>query len=140
MNKYLNRFLFVLFVFHLPGSLSIQAQDLFVGLSEINITPPVGYPHYRGISTGVHDTLYAKAIYFRQGDQEAVLVECDLLWISRFLSTDVRLEAKKTNGIPFQNMIIDGTNSHTSPDYDVDILVLNDNLRNTLFAYPQIET
>src|SRR5690625_7750415 len=109
MNKYLTRFLFVLFVFHLPGSLSIQAQDLFVGLSEINLTPPVGYPHYRGISTGVHDSLYAKAIYFRQGAQEAVLVECDLLWIPRFLSTDVGLGAQKRNGIPYTNMGIKST-------------------------------
>src|SRR5690625_799369 len=139
MNKYLNRFLFVLFVFHLPGSLSIQAQDLFVGLLEINITPPVGYPHYRGISTGVHDTLYAKAIYFRQGDQEAVLVECDLLWVSRFLSTDVRLEAHQRTGIPFKNMIIAGTHSHTSPAYDEDILELNEHLRDTIFEYPLIE-
>jgi len=110
-----------------------------VGLSEINITPPVGYPHYRGISTGVHDTLYAKAIYFRQGDQEAVLVECDLLWVSRFLSTDVRLEAQKRTGIPFQNMIIAGTHSHTSPAYDEDILELNEHLRDSLSEYPLIE-
>src|SRR5690625_7404498 len=113
MNKYLNRFLFVLFVFHLPGSLSIQAQDLFVGLSEINITPRVGYPQYRGISTGVHDTLYAKAIYFRQGDQEAGLVECDRLWVGRFVSADVRLEADQRTGIGCENMIIEGTTSDT---------------------------
>lgn len=139
MNRYFVRFLSISFAFLLSGSLCIQGQELFVGISEANITPPVGYPHYRGISTGIHDTLFAKAIYFRQGDQEAVLVECDLLWISRFLSTDVRLEAQKRTGIPFQNMIIAGTHSHTSPAYDEDILELNEHLRDSDFEYPNID-
>lgn len=139
MNKYFIRFLSVLFAFYLSGSLFIQGQELFVGLSETNITPPVGYPHYRGISTGIHDTLYAKAIYFRQGGEEAVLVECDLLWVSRFLSTDVRLQAQKETGIPFQNMIIAGTHSHTSPAYDEDILELNEHLRDSTPENPLID-
>lgn len=139
MNHLARCFLSFFFVLCISGSLLTQAQELFVGLSEINITPPIGYPHYRGISTGVHDTLYAKAIYFRQGDQEAVLVECDLLWISRFLSTDVRLEAQKRSGIPFRNMIIAGTHSHTSPAYDEDILELNEHLRELASKSPTIE-
>lgn len=40
-----------------------QAQKFYVGLSEANITPPVGFPHYRGIGTGVHDSLYVMHQY-----------------------------------------------------------------------------
>src|SRR5690625_1847364 len=106
---------FAIFIFAIFFKFQIQAQELFIGLSQKDITPPTGYPHYRGASTGIHDTLFAKAIYFRQGDQEAVLVECDLLWVSRFLSTDVRLEAHQRTGIPFKNMIIAGTHSTLLP-------------------------
>lgn len=139
MNYYIRCSLSFFFVLFISGCLPAKAQQLFIGLSQKDITPPIGYPHYRGVSTGIHDTLFAKAIYFRQGDQEAVLVECDLLWISRFLSTDVRLEAQKKTGIPFQNMIIAGTHSHTSPAYDEDILELNEHLRDTISKNPTIE-
>ncbi len=126
-----------LFTMLLIGLLSFvsnetQAQKFFVGLAEGNITPPVGFPHYRGISTGVHDSLYAKAIYFRQGDEEAVLVECDLLWVSRYLSTDVRLAVHNETGIPYHNIIIAGTHSHTSPAYDEDIMELNEHERDVI--------
>lgn len=109
--------------------MTLSSQDLFVGMTEVDITPPVGYPHYRGISTGVHDSLYAKAIYFRQGKEQVVVVECDLLWISRNLSTDVRMAVAEQTDIPYHNIMIAGTHSHTSPAYDGDILELNEHRR-----------
>ena len=115
------------------------SQSTFqAGASEVNITPPVGFPHYRGYSTGVHDSLYAKTQYFRQGEVEIAIVECDLLWISRDVSTLTRLKIQDQLGIPFPNVVIAGTHSHTSPAYDGDILELNEHIR-TGHASTEIE-
>lgn len=113
-------------------SVGAIAQNLKVGLAEENITPPVGYPHYRGISTGVHDSLYAKAIYFSQGGEEGAIISCDLLWIGRDLSTQVRLSIAEQSRIPYQNIIVAATHSHTSPAYEADILELNAHIRGPL--------
>lgn len=108
----------------------LHSQSLIVaGTWAENITPPVGFPHYRGYSTGIHDSLYARTLYLRQGDQEIAIVECDLLWISRVVSSNTRLKIAAELGIPFSHVLIAGTHSHTSPAYDGDILELNEHLR-----------
>src|SRR5690606_8362885 len=120
--------IFLWWISLIPVHTSAQ-NTLYAGAAEVNITPPEGFPHYRGYSTGVHDSLYAKTQYFRQGDVEIALVECDLLWISREVSKNTRLLIQKKLGIPFSHIIIAGTHSHTSPAYDSDILELNEHLR-----------
>jgi len=114
-------------------------QDLKVGLSQMNITAPVGYPHYRGISTGVHDPLYAKVMYLTQGEEEVAVVSCDLLWISRALSTEARSKIAQQSTIPYENIVIGGTHSHTSPAYEPDILELNEHIRKPISANPKIK-
>lgn len=52
------------------------------GVAVADITPPIGY-RMSGYfserpSTGTHDPLQAKAIVWRQGDEQAALVVCDL--------------------------------------------------------------
>ncbi len=117
-------------IFILMGVYSVYSQEnLVTGAAEINITPPVGFPHYRGYSTGIHDSLYAKTLYFRQGDIEIALVECDLLWVSREVSSKAKLRIQDELGIPFSHVLIAGTHTHTSPAYDEDILELNEHLR-----------
>lgn len=111
------------------ASVSHSQEMIIAGTTEENITPPVGFPHYRGYSTGINDSLYAKTFYLRQGDQEIAIVECDLLWVSREVSSNTRLRIADELGIPFTHVLIAGTHSHTSPAYDEDILELNEHLR-----------
>src|SRR5690606_7620379 len=73
-------------------SLSLFAQSK-AGVAQVNITPPVGYAHYRGVSSAVNDSLYAKALVVGEGENRFGWVVCDLLWIERDLSTAVRLKA-----------------------------------------------
>ena len=123
------RWLMVLIGFMALGNHAYSQPAIEAGASEVNITPPVGFPHYRGFSTGVHDSLYAKTLYFKQGEVEMALVECDLLWVSRELSKLSRLMIQQELGIPFGHVIIAGTHSHTTPAYDEDILELNEHVR-----------
>jgi neutral ceramidase len=76
-----------------------------------------GYFNER-LNTGTHDLLQAKAVVFRQGNQQAALVFCDLIGISLNVSTRAREQAARKTGIPATNILIHGTHSHTGPMYD----------------------
>ena len=89
-----------------------------VGVSMVDITPPIGFPLYgypSKPSTGIKDPLYAKAIVFEQGEIRGALIVCNLLGIPRDLSRIVREKASKETGIPFENMSVSATHTHTSP-------------------------
>ncbi|HZH71566.1 MAG TPA: neutral/alkaline non-lysosomal ceramidase N-terminal domain-containing protein [Mariniphaga sp.] len=88
------------------------------GTGVIDITPPVGYPRYgypSEKSTGVLDPLLAKALVFKQGDVQGAILVCNLLAIPRDLSRIVRERASARTGIPFQNITVSATHTHTSP-------------------------
>lgn len=95
-----------------------ELLPLEVGVAAVDITPPVGFPLYgypSKPSTGIKDPLYAKAIVFKQGETRGALVVCNLLGIPRDLSRLVREQAAHKTGIPFSNMSISATHTHTSP-------------------------
>jgi hypothetical protein len=98
-----------------------NVEDLKAGVAVADITPP---PNYRmsgyfaeRISTGTHDPLNAKAIYFGQGEEQAVLVFCDLVGIPMEISSHVREAVSEKTGIPISNVLIAATHSHTGPLY-----------------------
>lgn len=111
--------------------------ELYAGFAQVDITPPVGYSHYRGVSTGVHDPLYAKAVVWGNGDQRVALVVCDLLWVEKELSSKVRLLVSQEIDIPYTNMIIAGTHSHTGPSYHLNIDELNSDSRPASYVAPK---
>ena len=52
---------------------------------------------------------------FKQGDEQGALHICNLLDIPRDLSWLIREEISKETGIPFQNITVSATHTHTSP-------------------------
>ncbi|MDB6030611.1 MAG: hypothetical protein JWM16_949 [Verrucomicrobiales bacterium] len=72
---------------------------------------------YERFSTNTRDELQAKAMVMERGDEKAALVVCDLIGISRSLSTQVREAASKKTKIPAANIIIAATHTHTGPLY-----------------------
>ena len=101
---------------------SVSANDsLRVGVAEVDITPPVGFPmagyYHERLAEGSIDPLKAKAIVFRDKQTEAALVVCDLIGIATDLSKAVRQRASEKTGIPVANIILSATHSHTAPDY-----------------------
>ena len=104
-----------------PHTALLAAEPLQAGVAVVEITPPVpfrmsGYFRER-LSTGVKDPLNAKAVVFRQGDQSAALVFCDVIGISRDVSARARRQASEATGIPAENIAIAATHSHTGPLY-----------------------
>lgn len=98
-----------------------QTPPMYAGAAVADITPPIGYAQYRGPSTGVHDPLLAKALVFRQGEEKAAFVACDLISITRNLSSRVRTLVSEKTGIPYTNIIVAGTHTHTGPRYHDDL-------------------
>jgi hypothetical protein len=100
---------------HLP------AAELQAGIAVVDITPPAGYRmsgyFYERLNTGTHDPLQAKALVLRQGEEQAALVFCDLIGISRDVSGRARALAAKKTGIPVEHILIAATHSHTGPLY-----------------------
>lgn len=92
-----------------------------VGVAETDITPPQGFPmagyFHERLCEGVIDPLLARAIVFRSGDQQAAIVVCDLIGISTDFSRLVRRSAAEKTGIPYENIAVSATHSHTAPDY-----------------------
>ncbi len=102
----------------LPGA---YAAEMTAGVAVIDITPPPsyrmsGYFHER-LSTGTSDPLQAKAIVLRQGGESAAMVFCDIIGISAEVSARTRESVTEKTGIPFENILIAATHSHTGPLY-----------------------
>lgn len=95
-------------------------SDLLLGIAVTDITPPPGYGQYRGAASGVHDPLHAKALVFRQGDEKGALVVSQIIGINRELSGHVRRLAAKETGIPFHNISMTASHTHTGPRYSRD--------------------
>ena len=92
-----------------------------IGTAVMDITPPVpyrmsGYFSER-LSTGIKDRLFAKAVFLEQGTTRGALVFCDLIGISPQVASRARKKIEAQCGIPFGNISIAATHSHTGPLY-----------------------
>jgi neutral ceramidase len=107
-----------------PRSLALPspaAGTVWSGTAFTDITPPVGgrlsgYFHDRR-STGVHDRLFAKAIFLGDSGASMAFVLCDLIGIPVEVSRKARDVASERTGIPAENIVVAATHSHTGPLY-----------------------
>ncbi|MCW3092921.1 MAG: hypothetical protein JWP81_3990 [Ferruginibacter sp.] len=97
----------------------LSTAKLMGGMAQANITPPIGSRlaghFFESISTGIHDSLWAKAMVLQQGKEKFVFVFCDLIGMTPQVSSTARLMAFKKTGIPVRNIVIAATHSHTGP-------------------------
>jgi neutral ceramidase len=99
----------------------LRAAEIRVGVAEVDITPPVGFPmagyYHERLAEGQLDPLKAKAIVLDDGGTRAALVVCDLIGIATDLSRAIRQRAAEKTGIPAPHIVIAATHTHTAPDY-----------------------
>ena len=84
-----------------------------------DITPPIGsrlfgYDPGRA-STGIHDRLDVTCMAFAQGECRVLLICATLTSIVTRIADSLREAASKACGIPFENIIICSTHTHTAP-------------------------
>ncbi len=110
-----------LILFCLVSITTTAAEPLRVGLAEVDITPPLGFPmagyYHERLATGTKNPLKAKAVVFLGEQSQAAWVVCDLTGIATDLSQAVRQKAAKESGIPAEHIVLSATHSHTAPDY-----------------------
>jgi len=112
-------------------------SSLKVGVARADITPPVGtrmagYIQRKDGSKGIHDPLWAKALYLSDSLTEAALVSIDSLAVDRKLTQAVRDRIQQITGVPGEHVNIAATHTHSGPSglaelsfgggYDEDLL------------------
>src|SRR5215207_5024023 len=102
------------------GTYDSPPSMLRIGASAIDITPPVGtaldgYGGRTDVSLGVHDPLYARALYLDDEGTQVALVVCDLIGIGSFLAQRARELIAERPGIPPPNVMISATHTHAGP-------------------------
>jgi neutral ceramidase len=102
-------------------SATLAANPLGVGIAVVDITPPIPYRmsgyFAERLSTATKDPLYAKAVVFRQGDESAALVFCDLVGLPAAVTDRARKLAADATGIPADHIAVAATHTHTGPMY-----------------------
>lgn len=91
------------------------------GCTKIDITPPVGLPiggnvREDNISRGIHDPLYANFLYIGNNRQELLFIGMDLIGVYESLVKDLKTKIESVSGIPYGNISIIATHTHSGPD------------------------
>jgi hypothetical protein len=95
-------------------------SSLFAGAAQVDITPAgsvflAGYPHVRRYSTGVHDPLLSCALYLRSGDEQALIIANDIIYLSKVSVARCRRDIAARTGVPEGNILISVTHTHSGP-------------------------
>ena len=96
---------------------------MFAGISKIDITPNENVEMAGMLrehaSVGVHDHLYARSLVISMDsslNNAYVITSMDLVGMDSKLFSDIREKASKRSGIPYENMILACTHTHSGPD------------------------
>jgi hypothetical protein len=112
------RFTVIIGVFLIAGMLSPRAAEVEVGFGKADVTPDLarhtvwmaGYGNNRR-ATGVHDSLWARAVVLREGASKLALVSVDLVGLQRPAVMRVR------DRLPgYQYVLVASTHNHEGPD------------------------
>jgi neutral ceramidase len=106
-----------------------------LGVSQINITPEIpvimsGYDARKTPFTGVHDSLYASALFFSSGENKALIITADLIGFKTELADDIKKMISAKIGIPSENIMLTAVHNHGGPSirtYEDKLPEANDN-------------
>ena len=96
-------------------------NTLYTGFARSKMTPPMGL-HIPGhgfvprLSTGVMDDIYLTAVAFSDGENRAVLYNCDALGVTTAGTAEIQEKVSKRTGIPQEAVYIACTHCHTAID------------------------
>jgi len=111
-------FLRALIIAALVAGTALQAHAFEAGAAKVEITPPIGTPmngygaRFGRPSTGVHDPLWARALYLDDGETKLFLVNTDLCMINAELRE--RVLALAPAEVPKENILLTATHTHSA--------------------------
>jgi hypothetical protein len=99
----------------------ISGEALFkAGVSKVCISPPVGAPlagfaARQGVSTGIHDDLYSRALVLESDGVAVTIVSVDVLALPNDFVKRVRASIQDETGLPANSIMIAATHTHAGP-------------------------
>lgn len=93
---------------------------LRAGFSRKILTPKApcflsGYPHTPRTSTGTHDDLFVSTLFVKSGNESALLLSLDWLFVTANFVTQCREEISKATGVAESKVLIAATHTHSGP-------------------------
>jgi hypothetical protein len=90
------------------------------GFSEIGITPDKaiimqGYGNRKDPFKGIHDSIFAQAMYLTQGDEEVLLITSDLIGHSHHNVDMLKGIIQQESGIPKDKIFVTANHNHGGP-------------------------
>jgi hypothetical protein len=90
------------------------------GFSEIGITPDKaiimqGYGNRKDPFKGIHDSIFAQAMYLSQGEEEVLLITSDLIGHSHHNVNMLKGMIQKETGIPENKIFVTANHNHGGP-------------------------
>jgi len=95
-------------------------MTLKAGIARYDITPSLpmyllGYPHFERISTGVHDPLYATALYLNDETRAVIFISVDVLMLAHTTIRACREIISRQTDVPAGSILISTTHTHSAP-------------------------
>jgi neutral ceramidase len=89
--------------------------------TKIDITPPFGTPMGGNVridnrSRGIHDDLFCNILILNDGHKKICLLGFDLIGLKYTSCNDIKSEIENVTKIPFSNIVIWATHTHSGPD------------------------
>lgn len=101
-------------------NMSADKSLIKMGTCQVNITPPAptvmaGYAARTTPSTGVHDSLYATALYFSGEKIKAMIITVDLIGFTSAYIDELKADLSKASGVTPENIMITAVHNHGAP-------------------------
>ncbi len=95
-------------------------RELWVGHARARITPryPVhmaGYGYRSGKSVGIHDDLYANAIYLKDGERRVLLLALDLCSLDVESLLEIKGAIDERTGLAAHEVLVNASHTHAGP-------------------------
>jgi len=106
-----------------------NAHRLMAGAARLEITPqmPVslgGYGQRAGLlSQGVHDPLFAKALYLARGEERLLLITADLVELPNPIYQRLAQRLEAAGIIPAAGLCLAASHTHSGPDVDESLVI-----------------
>jgi neutral ceramidase len=105
-------------------------MPLTAGVARRDISPTkpmflLGYPHVPRISSGIHDPLFAAALYLSDGAHSIMFVAVDVLMLPADVVRRCRAVISRACGIPAASILISATHTHSAP-VTIELLAFHD--------------
>jgi neutral ceramidase len=91
-----------------------------LGVSQMNITPDVpvimsGYDARKTPSTGIHDSLYASALFFLNEKTKLLIITTDLIGFTSAFADEVKKMIAAKIDMPSENIMLSAVHNHGGP-------------------------